>query len=157
MSTSQEISEIETSNLPASGFTKTRSELHAWAKAVVDEARSIFGNDVAVDVGVWAYREQGREFLSADLHIKKQREPVFPITICAEGECYFPEITGGAAEADVPDMVEAMHLVGIITRALGATVSIGRGENEVNTDVLAAPLGESHTNGPIDLWPTNTN
>ena len=148
--------ELETSDLSASGFTRTRSDLHAWAKAVVEQAR-IFKDHSTVEAKVWAYREQGCEHLSADLYLKDRREPSFPITICADGGYYFPAIVGGAAEADVPDMVEAMHLVGIITQALGATVSVGRGANEVNTDVLAAPLGENHTNGPIDLWPINTN
>ncbi|HIF0756558.1 TPA: hypothetical protein ACXYP6_005050 [Escherichia coli] len=55
-------------------------------------------------------------------------------------------------EPEVFDMAEALHLAGLITKALDAKVIIGLGRNEVNPDVLAKPLGEGHSNGEINLW-----
>lgn len=133
--------------LPASGFTNTSTEHYRWAGTVVKEARSLFG-DSPVQACVWPYREQGLDYLSCDLF---SGEESLPVTICVCGETYFPEVTGGAAEADVCDMPDAIHLAGMITKGLGAEVVLGRSQNEVNEDVLAKPLVPGHTNGPIDL------
>lgn len=55
-------------------------------------------------------------------------------------------------EPEVFDMTEALHLAGMITQALDATVTVGRTGNEVNETVLPAPLPAGNTNGRINLW-----
>ena len=62
--------------------------------------------------GVWAFREQDGMMLSCDLY-SGDGSTSLPITIETEGKVnyYLPDSTGGAAEADVPDMVEALHLM----------------------------------------------
>lgn len=139
------------SYLPASGFTKTNTLLHEFASRVVAEAKSRFG-DNKIKAGVWSYREQGREFLSCDLFsIDESIDICMPITICAEGEYCFDMND----EPDVIDMAEAVHLAGIITKALDAVVEIGRLCNEVNECVLEFPLKDNETNGHINLWKKN--
>jgi len=51
-------------------------------------------------------------------------------------------------------MAEAVHLAGLITKALDAKVIIGRGSNETNPAVLIKPLEDKQTNGEIYLWQT---
>ena len=138
------------SNLPASGFTNTNKELHEWAGNLVRYAKEIFGAQ-PINAEVWSYREKDGMMLSCDLS-NSDKSLSLPIIIDTVSEYYFPEIKGGVAEADVPDMVEAIHLAGIITQALGAKVKVGLGQNEVNPDVLSKPLVGKQTNGKINLW-----
>src|SRR5690554_4619522 len=137
----------KTCYLPASGFTHTHAAAHAWVGRVVRAARQELG-DAVVTAGVSAYREQGREHLSCDLH-SLSSDKWFPITLCAEGEHEFLDVKGGGAEADVYDMAEALHLAGLIATALDAHVSIGRHQNEINENVLESPLEPGHTNGVV--------
>tara|TARA_B100000614_G_scaffold219761_1_gene206078 strand:+ start:718 stop:1164 length:447 start_codon:yes stop_codon:yes gene_type:complete len=143
---------VKNSDLPASGFTRTNTKLHQWAKHLVLKARSMFGGD-EIFAAVWAYREQGYDHLSCDL-FNKDKSKSLPVTICSCGEYYFQDVKGGTAEADVHDMPEAIHLAGIITQALNAIVKVGLGKNEVNPEALAAPMREGQTNVPIDLFET---
>ena len=139
----------ETCYLPASGFTHTHIAAHTWVGKVVRAARNELGNAPVV-AGISPYREQGREHLSCDLH-SPSNEKWFPVTLCAEGEHEFPDVKGGAAEADVYDMAEALHVAGMISAAMNASISLGRRQNEVNEAVMASPLPPEHTNGPISL------
>ncbi|UJD92742.1 thioesterase family protein (plasmid) [Rahnella aquatilis] len=143
--------EVETqwlSDLPPSGFTDTSVELHRAAGQIVAQARQRYGLK-PLTASVWAFRYNDFIMLSCDLATENKNEPHMPITITASGRLELSTLD----EPDVFDMAEAMHLVGLITRALGAKVEIGRGANEVNPEVLASPLKEGQTNGAIDLWP----
>jgi hypothetical protein len=137
----------ESNYLPSSGFTKTSVAHHQWVGKVVKEARALFGEQ-PVRARMWSYRESGYDYLSCDLFAG---DASLPVTICACGEAYLPEVTGGAAEADVCDMPDALHVAGMIARALSADVELGLGQNEVNDQVLAQPLSPGQTNGPINL------
>lgn len=147
---SDDINRDNASYLPASGFTHTHLDVHSWAGKVVGLARSVFGEE-RVTARLWAYREQGRQHLSCDLCVKGNSKISLPITICAEGKHYFPDIKGGAAEADTYDMAEALHLAGLITEALNATIEVGLKCNEINEEILEEPLSEGQTNGKVDL------
>ncbi len=138
----------DNSYLPASGFTETNTRLHEWASKVVAEAKRRF-EDNQIKARVWSYREQGRQFLSCDLFcIDESIDICMPITICAEGEYCF-EVED---EVDVIDLAEAVHLSGIITKALNVVVELGLGKNEINEQVLVSPLTGQQTNGHINLW-----
>lgn len=139
----------EVSKQPASGFTETNTELHKCAGAIVKHAKNFTGQPTAY---IWAYREQGREFLSCDICFDNNKW--IPITICAEGEYSFHYSNTICDEPDVSDMAEAIHLAGIITSALDAKIILGRHQNEVNHDVLQRPLESGETNGCINLWRT---
>ena len=131
--------------LPASGFTFTRTELHAAAGAIVARAREKFGDSAEIQAGLWSYREQGCSFLSCDLSVG---DNYMPLTICAAGRYQLSYID----EPEVFDMAEAIHLAGIVITALGAKMTIGRQVNEVNPDVLQRPMKPDETNGRMNLW-----
>jgi hypothetical protein len=134
---------------PASGFTKTNTELHTWAGKLVSKIKNKF-KEIEITAHVATYREQGREHLSCDL-INVEHNISMPITICAEGDYYLPLDTD-MSEADVHDMTEATHLAGLITQAVNAKVILGRLVNEINPEVLANPLRENQTNDHINIW-----
>ncbi|WP_261641006.1 hypothetical protein [Erwinia mallotivora] len=139
------------SHLPPSGFTSTSTALHTAAGGIVDAARQLFG-DRPVRASVWAFRHDGCTMLSCDLFCGDDDSLNMPITITAEGEADFtvPD------EPTVYDLTEALHLAGLITRALDAQVVLGLGKNETNPAVLARPLATGETNGPVNLWPLTT-
>ncbi|MCW6560052.1 hypothetical protein NFB50_16460 [Yersinia ruckeri] len=143
----EEISEsMRISNLDSSGFTGTNEDLHECAGKIVAESKKQFGGS-SLSAHLWAYRHGDAEILCCDLYCK-DTDTHMPITITATGMQHF----GGTDEPYVYDMTEALHLSGLVIRALDVTVEVGRGSNEVNAALLANPLGENHTNGPINLW-----
>ncbi|MCL6336287.1 hypothetical protein EXT65_21065 [Pectobacterium carotovorum subsp. carotovorum] len=137
---------IKLSHLEPSGFTETNKELHDCAGKIVKKAKEKF-KDEPVITKVWAYRFGGYNMISCDL-FTQDRSVTMPVTISAVERQMLDDLD----EPDVFDMAEAVHLVGLITQALDATVIVGLGRNEINPHVLAQPLGEGHTNGAINLW-----
>ncbi|NPE55899.1 hypothetical protein HLB25_10295 [Dickeya dadantii] len=134
------------SRLDPSGFTETNKDLHDCAGAIVKKAKEIFKSEPVI-AQVWSYRWDGYSMISCDL-FSQDRTVGMPVTISAVGRQMFKVLD----EPDVFDMAEAVHLAGLITKALDAKVIVGLGRNEVNPDVLAKPLGEGHSNGEINLW-----
>lgn len=108
--------------LSASGVTKTNGAYRQWVGDVVKEAQALFG-DRQLKAWVWAYREQGCDYLSCDLF---GGDESLPVTLAVSGKLSVPPITGGAAEAQVYDMPDALHVAGMITRALNTEVVLGR-------------------------------
>lgn len=135
------------SELSSSGFTHTSIVLHLAAKVIVNNARALFKNN-KIYAHIYSYREQDYEHLACDLFIKKDQHQTMPITICAAKKSFFDCWD----EPDVIDMTEAVHLVGIITTALSATIICGLHRNEVNHAVLDQPLKGNETNGKMDLF-----
>jgi len=138
------------SNLSVTSITDTYLPLHQWAETVVTLACNMF-NKQPISANVWPYRDRGASILSCVLFNENQNIRL-PICIEANGKYNFPELGDALVEVDVPDMAEALHLVGIITQALNSEVKIGRGDNEVNKSVLAEPLPENQPYGQINLW-----
>lgn len=136
----------KTSRLEPSGFTETNKALHEFAGKLVKEAKEIFKLE-PVMAKVWSYRYGGYSMISCDLFSVGHKINM-PITISAVNQ----QMLECQDEPDVFDMAEAIHLVGIITQALDAKISIGLGRNEVSPLVLESPLKENHTNGKINLW-----
>ncbi|CDL86680.1 hypothetical protein [Xenorhabdus cabanillasii] len=137
---------LKISRLEPSGFTETNKELHDCAGKIVKEAKALF-KSAPITAEVWPYRYGGELMISCDLFLEDDSSINLPITICAcksQGFDY--------SEPNVFDMAEALHLAGLITKALNAKVIIGLGGNEVNPDVLEKPLTVGQTNGKINLW-----
>lgn len=135
------------SRLEPSGFTETSEALHACAGHIVAKAKAYF-DGAPVKAEVWAYRWYDNcEIVSCDLWTEGS-DKAMPVTITATGQ----QRLDIHDEPDVFDMTEALHLAGMITQALGATVTVGRTVNEANQAVLPAPLPAGHTNGTINLW-----
>lgn len=135
--------------LSANGFTVTADEVHAWVGRLVAHVRDSFRDASSIEARVWGYRHHGINYLSCDLW---SGEDSLPVTICVDGRLELPALRGGAAEADAPDLAEALHWVGMLTQALNAKVVIGLTENETNPRVLGTPLQVGQTNGPLNLW-----
>ncbi|HBW0966177.1 TPA: hypothetical protein MEE01_005646 [Klebsiella pneumoniae] len=137
---------LKISLIDPSGFTETNKELHGCAGKIVKRAKEVFKSE-PVAAEVWSYRWGGYNIISCDLCSLDQKISM-PITISAVER----QMLEYFDEPEVFDMAEALHLVGIVTQALGANIKIGLGGNEVNPDVLSSPLKEGATNGRIHLW-----
>jgi hypothetical protein len=135
--------------LEPSGFTNTNIELHDCAKRLVDKAKALFKYE-HLKAKVWSYRWDDSMVLTCDL-FSLTSELSMTITISAVGRLMLDYLD----EPEVYDMTEAVHLVGLITKALDAKVLVGRGDNEINTAILDNPLSEGQTNGTINLWKEN--
>lgn len=128
---------------PASGFTETPAEIIEWAKSTVSIAKEIMTGK-QISAHVWAYREQDCQLLAVDL-------------IDEEGHWYGINFTTGVGyclhpqEPYVHDLTEALHMAGIVSASLGATVELGCRDNETNEAVLARPLLPGETNGNLAL------
>lgn len=107
------------SDLAAGRVTPAHKPAHEWVGEVVREARRLFGA-AQVTAGVWTYREQQYQYLGCDLQADTGS---LSVSVAATGSPYFPAFTsGGLAQADVYDMAEATHLIGLITKALNAEI-----------------------------------
>lgn len=134
------------SRLEPSGFTETNKALHDCAGEIVRKAKAMFKSEPVI-AQVWSYRWGGYGMISCDL-FSQDRTVSMPVTISAVERQMLEYLD----EPEVFDMAEAVHLAGLITKALDAKVIVGLGRNEVNPDVLTKPLGKDHTNGEINLW-----
>lgn len=135
---------LDVCRLPASGFTDTLNGVYDWATKVVAKVRSDLGVG-PVRVSVWAYREQERQWLAADFHADDfGLARSYPMTFVV-GETHDFDLE----EPNVPDMTEALHMVGILCEALGATIEIGRRCNEVNRYCTPEAWGPGQTNARL--------
>lgn len=134
------------SELPPSGFTFTNPALHQAAKFIIGKARELFGT-TPVSVYLWAYRYDDDEHLSCDFFVPDNQNLTLPITISIADTADYEFWD----EPTVVDMVEAIHLSGLLISALNAHVLVGRHKNETNESLLATPLKDGETNGCIDL------
>ncbi|ABS45656.1 MULTISPECIES: hypothetical protein [Yersinia pseudotuberculosis complex] len=137
---------LKISDLDSSGLTRTNIALHEITGKMVAEVRKQFGSSPLTG-HLWAYRHGEAEILCCDLYCKES-DTHMPFTITATGIQRFR----GTDEPYVYDMAEAVHLAGLLIRALDVTVEVGRGSNEVNPAVLVNQLSKNRTNGPINLW-----
>ncbi|HHV7521268.1 TPA: hypothetical protein ACUNF5_002751 [Burkholderia orbicola] len=126
--------------LPASGFTETPNAVFEWADQVVSAARqTLCGSKPRIRL--WAYRHQGCEYLAADIWDEHEASRFHPITfVIGDDSCF------DMHEPVVPDMSDALHMVGIVAEGLSANVEVGRRGNEVNEQVIARPLAPGETN-----------
>ena len=107
----------EQCNLPPSGGTVTMSEVGEWVDAVAERLNAA---DAAPFMAkVWPYRYGGMSFIACDIEGAKRSGE--SITFKLGGRHDFHQ-----AEPVVPDAVEAIHMIGLLTRRLGTAIEIGR-------------------------------
>ncbi len=150
MDSDQSKIEREKSDLGPSGFTHTNTKGHSWCGEQVSVIRETFDNDLSkASIRLWAYRHDDCEILAVDVS-SDDSDKYYSATIMAnEGE-YEAELVGD--DVAVPDMIEAFHLAGIITKSLNLPVTFGLGSNETNDEALSKPRAEGHTNGQIKIF-----
>ncbi|MFH7556444.1 hypothetical protein ACFHU4_16970 [Escherichia coli] len=140
------------SRLEPDCFTETNKALHDCAGNIVKKAKEFFKSEPVI-AHVWSYRWGGYSMISCDI-FSQDRTVSMPVTISAVERqmVEYPAKSDVFTEVEVFDMAEALHLAGLITQALDAQIIIGLGQNEVNPNVLAKPLGEYQSFGEINLW-----
>lgn len=103
----------------------------------------------AINAHVWAYRCNGHQVLSCDLIDQAGRR--YLVTITGGGSQYFHTRMGQEAEALVKDLAEALHIAGIITSMLNASVTIGMHMNEENINLQISEGCVVQKPAPMDL------
>jgi len=136
------------SDLSPSGFTYTLVKGHRWCEEQVNIIRLALGDNIEIAYArMWTFRHDDREMLA--LLVGAGDNIAYDSTITTNAGRYENELSGN--EVYVPDLVEAIHLAGIIFQSLGLPVSIGCLGNETNEEVLQVKLISGQTNGPIRL------
>jgi hypothetical protein len=134
------------SEIGPDGFTFTAKIGHSWCEDQVSAIRKLSAGNLNDAIGcMQPYRHDGCEMLG--LHIEVNEEFIYSGIITANDGEYEGELLGD--EVFVPDIIEAIHLAGIIFQSLGIPVKIGKVTNELNPEVLGRPLVGSETNGRI--------
>lgn len=105
--------------LDPSGVIETNNELNDCAMRIVKKAKGFFIHG-AVMAHVWSYRCGGYNVITCDL-FSQDKKLIMPITISSGGRQVLDNLDG----LEVFDMVEALHLVGIVTKKLNANVFLG--------------------------------
>lgn len=116
-----------------SGLTYTLNSVVDWVEENLQRLKkflaldSISSSDV-IKAYVWAYRYDNgmTKYISFDLHNEELKKSYsFNFTIGGEHSFHLEEPT-------VPDCVEAIHMIGLITTALKINAVIGSHEHETN-------------------------
>lgn len=134
---------FEGCDLRASGFTKTTNGVYDWAAAVVAKVKEKLPEG-RLNAAVWAYREKGYEWLAVCFHCDDEDTNDLGFTIGEDHSFHL-------VEPGVPDMTEALHMVGILCEALGAKIQIGRRCNELNQYCTPGKWRPGQTNGQLVL------
>ena len=136
------------SDLGPMGFTHTHINGYKWAEEQVLSIREALSDSSGTVQGhMWTYRHGGCEMLA--IHVTCDDESIYGGTITANSGEYEVELSGD--EAFVPDIVEAVHLAGIIFQSLEIPVRIGRLVNETNECLVDKPFRKGQTNAHIRL------
>ncbi|MBU3640982.1 hypothetical protein [Polynucleobacter sp. Fuers-14] len=151
------IEDAERCRLPASGFTETLSPVYDWAKTVVRDLQAKT-NGQKIAARLWAYREQYSEWLALDFFDGIEANITFLI---GEPHNYYADLDGGGT-VNVPDMTEALHMVGIICHAINVepidiVLSIGNRQNEVNPYCTPSQRVPGQTSAPLKIVGQATN
>lgn len=131
----------ECSDLSASGFTHTSEVSFNWCQIHITKARKLFDENKPIKAHLWSYRHADIEIISFDLY---QNDKVYTMTLQATGKYGDEQLF---EDWSVPDLVEALHIVGIFKSSLSLDIEIGRRGNEVNVQLLKTPLTGDQTNG----------
>ncbi len=117
----------------ASGETYTLNTVVDWVKENIERLNKILALDSAsssdvIKAYVWAYRHDNgnTKYISLDLHNEEQKKS-YSFNFYIGGVHSFHLV-----EPTVPDCVEALHMIGLITTALKVNAVMGSHENEIN-------------------------
>lgn len=116
-----------------SGTTYTINDVVDWVKINLERLNktlaldSISSKDV-IKAYVWAYRYDNglTKYISFDLHNEESKKR-YSFNFMVGGEHTFH-----LEEPTVPDCVEALHMIGMLTTALGIKAEIGTHGHELN-------------------------
>jgi hypothetical protein len=134
--------------LPASGFTETLDDVYDWASSLVNQLNQLRVAAKPVQAFVWAYREQSFELVALDFDGGIDACLQFLI---GEPHNFYASINDGGVIA-VPDMTEALHMIGIVLDALDIKeVKIGKRVNEVNPYCTPSQWVPGQTNAPLKI------
>lgn len=145
----QKLSNIQLSELNASGFTHTSTDLYEYLKHLVSDIKKKLPCESSIEAYLWSYRHSGYSVVSFDL---MEGEKYYPITITICNEPDYAHLD----EPDFSDITEAMHMIGILSQSLDLKISAGRTGNEINEALLERPLSGKETNGKLKLLKFDT-
>lgn len=145
------IEDAERCRLSASGFTETLSPVYDWAKSIVRDLQAKT-NGQKITARLWAYRQPFSEWLALDFFDGIEANITFLI---GEPHNYYADLDGGGT-VNVPDMTEALHMVGIICDAINVepidmVLYIGNRGNEVNPYCTPSQWVPGQTNAPLKI------
>jgi len=133
--------DTEPSTLSVTGFTYTSEIGYRWCEYHIQKVREQYDPEKAINALLWSYRLGPTEVISLEL---SQEKPFYSIELLAGGE-FDDDVTSD--EFTVPDLVEALHLIGIVKASLTLDIEVGRRSNETNQKLLEQPLKPNQTNG----------
>jgi hypothetical protein len=124
--------------LTASGFNYTPNNIHELCTRIVKKAQSVFDDLTLVECYLWAYHHTGTPYLALDMSSGK--DAYLSITMLPIGNYDL----SNEEEPCLFDMVEALHVAGIVTQLLGIkNITIGNLNHETNREIPELPL-KSH-------------
>lgn len=89
-------------------------EVEQWADKIATEAKRVTTGQITVSI--YSYRYHHNEYLAADF---SGSTGCLPLTFCTGFTHDF-----GDADVDVPDMTEAIAMVGVVVKKLNALVTL---------------------------------
>lgn len=133
--------------LPPSGFTFTKNEVYDWLRNIVRKIKSEIGDDHLVAY-CWAYRvgDDNQELLAFD--IGNDKDEIFPLAFCPVAQKHGYQL---GDVVDVPDLIDAWHMIGMLTQAMNIDVRIGVTGNELNEYCTDKWVHKNQTNARMKL------
>lgn len=120
--------------LTASGFNYTPNNIQDLCTRIVKKAHSVFGDLTNIECHLWAYHHSGTPYLALDM--SKGKDAYLSITMKPFGRYDLSD----EVEPCLFDMVEAIHVAGIVTQSLGIkNITIGNINHETNRDITEHP------------------
>lgn len=133
--------------LAPSGFTFTKNEVYDWLKNIVNNVKAEIGEE-NLTAYCWAYRvgDNNQEILAFD--IGNENEEIYPLAFSPVAQKHGYQLND---IVDVPDLIDAWHMIGMLTQALKLKVEIGVTENELNQYCTDEWTQENQTNAKMKL------
>ncbi len=133
--------------LSSSGFTFTNNEVYDWLKKIVKKIKAEIGekNLKAYSRG-YRVGSASQEFLTFD--IVNEKDEIYPLAFCPVARKYGYQLDD---VIDVPDLIEAWHMIGMLTQALNIEVKVGVTANEINQYCTDQWTKENQTNAPMNF------
>lgn len=132
--------------LATSGVTHTTDAAFDWAQQVVRAARSWLHDSLVATV--WAYRDEALQGLSCD--ITDAGGACYSINLVFAGRNELAYDDHGA-NGMVYDAAEALHLVGMVLRGVGANVQLGCFDAEGNSNLITSLASPGRTVGRMAI------
>lgn len=107
----------ETCHLPPSGPIETTTEVETWVEAAASQLTT---RDAApFKARVWPYRYGSANLISCDIDGVNRTGESITFKLGKKHDFH-------PFEPSVPDAAEALHMIGLLARRIGANVELGR-------------------------------